>query len=167
MKNIVQMPSRLALNLQRFADTADASQGLLSKGTTLAYVAHGGSGSPTEITGISTVPEIGADPEKVDVTTLADDKKKSITGLQDASSLAFSAIYKGANFAAANKIAGDTIYDWTVTYPDGMTVTFTGQASIKLSSAEVNGVLKFTLTIIVSDGPDFHPVETATPTPKS
>jgi hypothetical protein len=161
MKNSTLIAPRVLMDLQHFAD---ASQGLLSKGTTLGYVAHGGSGSPTEITDISTVPEIGSDPEKVDVTTLKDDKKKSIAGLQDSSSLAFTAIYKGANFAAANKIAGDTPYDWTVTYPDGMTVTFTGKASIKFSSAEVNGALKFTLTIVVSDGPDFHPVAT-TPEP--
>ncbi|MFD1431232.1 phage tail tube protein [Lacticaseibacillus yichunensis] len=149
------------MNLQRFAETADASQGLLSKGTTLTYTPHGGSGTATEITDISTVPEIGSDPEKVDVTTLADDKKKSIAGIQDASSLAFTAIYKGSNFKAVSALDTATNYDWTVTYPDGMTVTFTGQPSLKLSSAEVNGALKFTLTVVVSDGPDFHPVDAA------
>lgn len=84
--------------------------------------------------------------------------------MKDSSTLAFTAIYKGSNFAAANNVAGETNYDWTVTYPDGMTITFTGKASIKFSSAEVNGALKFTLTIVVSDGPDFHPV-TANPEP--
>lgn len=154
----------MKIDLQKFADEVDASQGLLSKGTKLTYVEHGGSGSGTEIADISTVPEIGADPEKVDVTTLADSKKKSIAGLQDASSLAFSAIYKGANFKAVNALSSTTNYDWTVTYPDGMTVTFTGQPSLKLGSAEVNGALKFTLTIVVSDGPDFHPATDTAPT---
>ena len=155
----------MKIDLQKFADTVDASQGLLSKGTKLSYTPHGATGgTPTEIVGISTVPEIGADPEKVDVTTLADSKKKSIAGLQDASSLAFSAIYKGANFKAVNALSSTTNYDWTVTYPDGMTVTFTGQPSLKLGSAEVNGALKFTLTIVVSDGPDFHPATDTAPT---
>lgn len=154
----------MKIDLQKFADEVDASQGLLSKGTKLTYVEHGGSGLGTEIADISTVPEIGADPEKVDVTTLADSKKKSIAGLQDASSLAFSAIYKGANFKAVNALSSTTNYDWTVTYPDGMTVTFTGQPSLKLGSAEVNGALKFTLTIVVSDGPDFHPATDTAPT---
>lgn len=164
MKNSTLIVPRVLMDLQRFAASADASQGLLSKGTTLAYTTHGGSGTPTVIEDITTVPEIGSDPEKVDVTTLADDKKKSIAGLKDSSTLAFTAIYKGSNFAAANNVAGETNYDWTVTYPDGMTITFTGKASIKFSSAEVNGALKFTLTIVVSDGPDFHPV-TANPEP--
>ncbi len=153
----------MKIDLQKFADEVDASQGLLSKGTKLSYIEHGGTGAGTEIVGISTVPEIGADPEKVDVTTLADDKKKSIAGLQDASSLAFSAIYKGANFKAVNALSSTKNYDWTVTYPDGMTVTFTGQPSLKLGSAEVNGALKFTLTIVVSEGPDFHPAADTTP----
>lgn len=152
----------MKMNLQKFAETIDSSQGLLSKGTKLAYTPHGGSATPTEIIGISTVPEIGADPEKVDVTTLADANKKSIAGLRDASSLAFTAIYKGSNFKAVNALNTTTNYDWTVTYPDGMTVTFTGQPSVKLGSTEVNGALKFTLTVVVSDGPDFHPVDTQT-----
>lgn len=160
-------PLRAQLNLQRFADAVDASQGLLSKGTTLTYTEHGTSGTQTEITGISTVPEIGADPEKVDVTTLADDKKKSIAGIQDAESLAFTAIYKGENFKAVTALVSTKNYDWTVTYPDGLTVTFTGQPSVKLSSVEVNGALKFTLTVIVSDGPNFKPAEEAAADPES
>lgn len=65
MKNSTLIVPRVLMDLQRFAASADASQGLLSKGTTLAYTTHGGSGTPTVIEDITTVPEIGSDPEKL------------------------------------------------------------------------------------------------------
>lgn len=159
----------MILDLQRFAEEAaakvDASQGLLSQGTTLAYREHGTTGDYTTLTGIKTVPEIGQSPEKVDVTVLTDKKKKAVNGLEDASSLAFACVYKGANFKAANALTGSKkIYDWIVTYPDGMNATFSGQASTKLGQAGINEPITFTVTVVCSDGPDFHePDETPAP----
>lgn len=150
------------MDLQRFADAplVNASQGMLSKGTTLGYKEHGASGDFTLLNDIKTVPEVGQSPEKVDVTVLTDSKKKAIDGLQDSSSLAFVGVYKGANFKAANGIAtSGKIYDWILTYPDGLTVTFTGKASLKLGQAGINEALSFTVTVVVSDGPDYHPVD--------
>ncbi|WP_261806138.1 phage tail protein [Lapidilactobacillus luobeiensis] len=145
------------LDLQRFAADADASQGLLATGTTLGYKVHGDSSTEyTLLEDVKTIPEIGQSPEKVDVTVLTDKKKKAINGLQDSSSLAFACVYKGANFKAANGISDNgKVYDWIVTYPDGMTCTFTGQASIKIGQAGINEPITFTVTVVVSDGPDF------------
>ncbi|MFT8836858.1 phage tail tube protein [Liquorilactobacillus satsumensis] len=143
------------LNLQRFADTVDASAGLAGTGSKLEMSSDGGT-TFNEVASIKTIPDIGADPENIDVTSLADTKKKNVPGIQNTSTLAFAVVYKGDNFKTALKNAGDhKQYKWKVTYPDGMTATFTGSYTIKMGNVAVNGALDFTISIVVSDGPDF------------
>lgn len=143
------------LNLQRFADTVDASAGLAGTGSKLEMSSDNGT-TFTEVASIKTIPDIGADPEKIDVTSLADDKKKNVPGIQNTSTLAFQVVYKGDNFKTALTHAGDhKQYKWRVTYPDGMTATFEGSYTIKMGNVAVNGALDFTISIVVSDGPDF------------
>lgn len=139
-------------DLQKFA--VDAKDGLAATGSKLEMSTDG-----TEFTvvgGIKTIPDIGSDPESIDVTTLEDTKKKSVPGIENTSTLAFTFVYKGANFATALKNAGDNKqYNWRVTYPDGMTAKFTGSYTIKMGNIAVNGALEYTISIVVSDGPDF------------
>ena len=140
------------LDLQRFA--VDASAGLAGTGSKLEMSTDGT--AFTEVAGIKTIPDIGADPENIDVTSLADDKKKNVPGIENTSTLAFAVVYKGDNFKTALAHAGDhKQYKWKVTYPDGMTATFTGSYTIKMGNVAVNGALDFTISIVVSDGPDF------------
>ena len=110
-------------DLQRFA--ADASAGLAGTGTKLEMSTDGTKFE--EIGGVKTIPDMGSDPENIDVTDLSDTKKKSVPGIENTSTLAFTFVYKGANFATALTHNGDNKqYKWQVTYPDGMTATFTG-----------------------------------------
>ncbi|MCD7113426.1 phage tail protein [Limosilactobacillus agrestis] len=142
----------LNLDLQRFA--VDSTEGLVGTGTKLERSTDGTTWE--EIADIKTVPELGGDTEKVDVTTLADDRRKQVEGIQNASNVQFQAIYKGSSFAKALKQAGDRKqYQWRVTYPDGMTATMRGSYNIKFASVAVNGALGYTITITVSDGPHF------------
>jgi hypothetical protein len=72
------------------------------------------------------------------------------------SNLAFTTVYKTTNFSdLISKADGKTIYDWKVTYPDGMTATFSGSFTLATAQAAVNGSIDFTITVVVSDGPDF------------
>ncbi|MFT8584822.1 phage tail tube protein [Liquorilactobacillus hordei] len=140
------------IDLQRFA--ADASAGLVATGTKLEMSADGT--AFTEIAGIKTIPDIGADPETVDVTDLADTKKKSVAGIENTQNLALACVYKGENFTDLIAKSGDgKQYHWKVTYPDGMTATFQGSFTIKIGNVAVNGAMDFTITVVVSDGPDF------------
>ena len=136
------------INLQLFAEEF---AGLLSKGTVLAYKKGE---ELTEIAGVKSVPAIGSDPEKVDVTDLQSDKKKYIKGLQDVDNLEFSVVYKGKNFADYKTLvdAGEEV-DWVITYPDGMKVEFRGEPDVKLDGVEVNAAIGFSIVIVVSDGP--------------
>lgn len=145
----------LKTDLQKFAETfVDPSLGLLTKGTKLAFKSSAEM-EFVEVAAVKTIPDIGSDPEKVDVTSLEDGKKKSISGLQDSTNLAFGVVYKGENFyQLLDKQGTDKQYDWKITYPDGLTVTFKGAFSLKLGNAEVNKSMDYTITVVVSDGPD-------------
>lgn len=129
--------------------------GLLSKGAVLSY--RDTSGSKT-IAAVKSIPAMGADPEKVDVTHLGSAKKAYITGIQDSDNLEFAIIYQGDNFKDVDTLvkAGKAV-EWTVTYSDGMKVDFTGQPSYKFDGVEVNQALGFNLVVVVSAGPTFTP----------
>ncbi|EQC55580.1 major tail protein [Lactococcus cremoris subsp. cremoris TIFN6] len=129
--------------------------GLLSKGAVLSY--RDTSGSKT-IAAVKSIPAMGADPEKVDVTHLGSAKKAYIAGIQDSDNLEFAIIYQGDNFKDVDTLvkAGKAV-EWTVTYSDGMKVDFTGQPSYKFDGVEVNQALGFNLVVVVSAGPNFTP----------
>lgn len=129
--------------------------GLLSKDTTLSY--KDGETSKT-VAAVKTVPAMGSDPEKVEVTHLGSAKKAYIAGIQDTDNLEFAIVYQGDNFKDIDTLVktGKSV-DWTVTYPDGMKSEFTGQPSYKLDGAEVNQAIGFNLVIVVSEGLDITP----------
>jgi hypothetical protein len=137
----------LKMDIQKFA-------GLLSKDTKLGLKTTGS--TYKDLPGLQSVPEIGGDPEQVDVTTLADSNKKYIAGIQDMDSLEFTFLYDNTTFKElkALQLAG-TEGDFKITYPDGSTCTFKGGVTVKMGGAEVNGAFQFTLAITVSSGPDF------------
>lgn len=131
--------------------------GTLSKGTTLSYNS-GESGSPswTELGGIKTIPAMGSDPEKVDVTTLGDETRKYIKGLQDADTLEIAFVDKKKNFSDVLTLCqANKEYQFKVTYPDTSTAEFTGQPTIKRDSLEVNGAMGFSVSIVCSVAPHF------------
>ena len=129
----------LPMNLQLFA-------GLLTKGTALSMK----SGSESGFT------EIGGDPEQVDVTTLKDANKKYISGIQDMDSLEFTFLYDKAVFTKLKAVqTSGKEAKFELSYPDGAKCTFTGGVTVKMGSGEVNGAYQFTLSVTVSDGPDW------------
>lgn len=142
----------MLFNLQRFAAVA----GLASQGTKLEYSEDGTKWNP--VGGVKTIPEMGGSPQTIDVTTLSSPRQESIEGLQQNQSLAFQCVYQGDNFAALAALSGNhKQYKWKVTFPDGTTSTFTGSFVIKTDSYGTNAALSFTITVTVSEGPNFTP----------
>ena len=80
--------------------------GLLTKGMKLSYKASGE--TYTELTNLQSVPELGnSAPEKIDVTVLSDEVKKSIAGLQDSSQdLSFKFLYEKTQFTSLAALSG-------------------------------------------------------------
>lgn len=142
----------LEMNLQRFAEKID---GLLSKGTKLSYK----SGAETkEVAAVKSIPAIGTDPEKIEVTHLQSERKAYIKGLQDTDTMEFAIVYQGANFKDIHTLvkAGKAV-EWIIEYPDGMKAEFTGEPDYKIDGAEVNQAIGFNLVVVVSKGPDVTP----------
>ncbi len=149
------LKQKMEMNIQLFADEI---RGLLSKGTKLSY--KDGATEKT-IAAVKSIPAIGSDPEKVDITTLESEAKEYIEGLQDTDNYEFAIVYRGSNFADIHAIVEQKkTLDWTITYPDGMKVEFSGTASYKIDGAEVNSAIGFNLVIVVSKAPKVTPAST-------
>jgi len=80
-------------------------------GTYLMYKASGSS-EFTKLVDIKNFPDLGGEPERVDVTTLSDRVRKYAMGVQDLASFTF-----GANYIAVYKAGGDVnaAQDMTIT----------------------------------------------------
>lgn len=125
--------------------------GILSKDTTLS-VKKDGATDYTVIPDLMEVPELGGDPEKVEVTTLADGVKKYIPGVKDLGDLAFKFLYDNSgpdsNYRILRSIqeSGQSA-EFKVEYPDGTGHVFTAYVNVKMDAAAVNGVLTFTASM--------------------
>jgi hypothetical protein len=60
----------------------------------------------TKLCDIKSFPDMGGEPERIDVTTLSDGQRKYIQGVQDISSSTFSANYIAADLAKINALSG-------------------------------------------------------------
>ncbi|MFS7206718.1 phage tail tube protein [Carnobacterium divergens] len=151
------MKKNIEMNLQMFADEEIA--GLLSKGAKLTYKKGA---SEVTVAAVKSIPALGSDPEKVDVTHLGSEKKAYIKGIQDVDNLEFAIVYQTKNFTDVHALVKENkSVDWTITYPDGLKATFKGIPDFKFDGVEVNGALGFSLVIVVSEGPDMVPVTNA------
>ena len=127
--------------------------GILTKDMKLFY---GKDTAKKELTNLMEIPEIGnTAPEKIDVTVLTDEVKRSISGLGDsAQDLAFKFLYEETQFTDLINLKGTQ--DWEVVLPDGKKkATFTGTPSVKLGAAAPNGALTYTLNVSVESKIDF------------
>jgi hypothetical protein len=108
-----------------------------------------GGGNMTTLTNLQEIAELGNNAkEKIDITVLSDDAKKSMDGLSDtAQDLPFKFLYEKEQFNTLAALEGE--YAWCVTLPDGMTATFTASPSVKLAGAGVSAALTYTLTLSV------------------
>lgn len=130
-----------------------AAEGLLSKGITLSYTTATVA-EPVEIPDLLEVPEMGGDPEQVDVTTLADGVRRYIPGVKDYGDLAFTFLYDNSTATSSFRIlkgiqADDEVATFTLTYPDGTKHEFDAKVNVKMGSAAVNGALQFTATLFL------------------
>lgn len=122
--------------------------GILTKGITLGYKA-GDTSSYSILTNLQEIPEIGnGAPEKIEVTTLADNVKTYIAGLGDSGQeLAFKFLYEKTQFETLIALTGSC--GWQVAMPDGITATFNGTPSVKFDGASPNNAVTYTLTVMV------------------
>lgn len=127
---------------------------ILSKGITLSYKASSSASSYTDLTDLLEIPALGATPEKIDVTTLADGEKHYINGLKDYGDLQFKFNYAPEQFNTLNALAGDI--EWQVGLPDGAlgaidtVASFSGEPAVALEGVGVGAAMTYTLSIALS-----------------
>lgn len=129
--------------------------GILSQGIKLGYK-EGTASTYTILDNLQEIPDLGQAPELIDVTCLADANKRSINGMVDYGTLEFTFLYDSGVYGTLDAMAGKAI-DWQVELPDAATASghgsqfqWTGQPSVALSGAAVNGALQFKLSISVA-----------------
>ena len=127
---------------QRVGGALTPGTGESSEGAKISYKS-GGESSYVEIPDLQEIPELGGDPEQIDVTTLADSVKRSIPGVKDLGDLTFKFLYKKENFLAMKALSGT--YSFKVEFSDGLTATFSAIPNVKMGSAAVNGALTYSM----------------------
>ena len=124
---------------------------MLANGITLAMKKSGES-EYVILPGLKEAPELGADPEKVDNTTLADAVKIYELGIGDAGDLAYKFKWENrtadSTYRKLRAVAGtkETV-SFKETFPDGTAFTFDAQCSLKVGGGGVNAAMEYTLNL--------------------
>lgn len=126
--------------------------GLLTKGITLSYKK---SETYEVIHNLQSVPAFGGAAEKVDVTTLEDGNYKYINGIKDFGDMAFGFLYDNTAETSNYRICrgleeAGKVVDWKVSFPDGTSFEFSGEASTTIEEGSVNAAVTFTLNITLN-----------------
>ena len=135
-----------------------APTGLLTKGVKFYYATYTAStlGSYTQLEGLQSFPDLGAAPEKVDVTTLADSMRHYIKGVQDLSDLDFTFLYDNSgassNYRLAKALESEAKVSVKIEFPDTTTFVYDAQISVRITGGEVNAALQFVVnTSLLTD----------------
>ena len=117
------------------------------------------------ISGLTDIPDMGATPEKLDVTTLADEVRKYISGVKDFGDLEFTFIYESGadgNYKQLNDIVekeenknGETAC--SVKFPDGSQFAFKGEINLRIVGVGVNAVITFVMSVALSEDIAYTP----------
>lgn len=126
--------------------------GLLTKDITLSYKKDA---EYVQIHNLQSCPALGGAAERVDVTTLEDGNYKYINGIKDFGELAFGFLYDNSTATSNYRICrtledAGAMVDWKVTFPDGTTFDFSGEASTSIDEGGVNAAVTFTLNITLN-----------------
>lgn len=112
-----------------------------------------------EIAGLTDIPDMGAAPEKLDVTTLADEYRQYINGVKDFGDLEFTFIYESGaegNYAQLAAMEGAGVKECIVTFPDNSTFTFEGDISVRIVGVGVNAVITFVMSVALQSEIEYN-----------
>lgn len=119
---------------------------MLANGITLGYKASGS--TYTILPGLQEVPELGMEPEKVEVTTLADTAKQYEYGIGDYGDLEFTFKYSNKTATDSYRVLrgfADTkaVKEFEMTFPDGTKFQWSAMVNVKVSGGGVNAAITF------------------------
>ena len=129
--------------------------------TYLMYKTTSAATQYTKLVDIKNFPDLGGEPERIDVTTLSDRVRKYTAGVQDISSFSFTANYIAADYAKINGLSGTqgAYAIWigattsngvdTPTGDDGKW-SWTGDIYVYKTGGDVNAAQEMTITAFPS-----------------
>lgn len=130
-------------------------------GTYLMYKATTAATQYSKLVDIKNFPDLGGEPERVDVTTLSDRVRKYAMGVQDLSSFTFGANYIASDYQRIHALTGkqtefalwigdsENAGVYTPTGSDGQWA-FTGDIAVYKAGGDVNAAQDMTITIFPS-----------------
>lgn len=131
---------------------------MLANATTLSFC-ETKKGEFKNLDGLQEIPELGVEPEKVDITCLSDTVKQYEMGIGDAGDISYTFLLKDENdpdgayqTLLEYQNSGTSIYFKQTLKGDGMSIKFKGQPSVKLGGGGVNTAMTFTLNIALQSG---------------
>lgn len=117
--------------------------------TTLNYKSTQG-GAYAKLVDITSYPDLGSAPSKLDTTDLSATKfKTSILGLQEVPDLTFEANYDKTAFNTINGLSGEQFFQLVFGTTDG-TFTWKGQVAVYANGGGVDEVRKMTIVLSAS-----------------
>ena len=116
---------------------------------------------------IKEFPDLGGEPERLDITTLSDPMRLYIPGIQDTESMSVTANYTPENFATIKALEGQNLNlaiwfgattSGSTDTPDGSygKFSFEGQVNTYVNGAGVNEVVDMTISITPSTAIQFE-----------
>ena len=115
----------------------------------MLYGKKNGTNSYSELVEIKDVPESGADPEQIEVTTLKRAKRAYVAGRQDSPAQSFTFNYTEENyFTKLTPYAdGTTIHEFLVRFQDGTGTYIKGSCVIRKNAVSLDSAVEGTLVI--------------------
>lgn len=126
---------------------------MLANGAKLEYKDKGGA-SYTNLPGLKEIPEMGADAEKVENTTLTDTHKMYEMGVGDLPDMKYKFKYDNQSATSPYRIMREAqkagkVLTFKETLKDGSATEYDAQVSVKRTGGSLNGVIEFELTVLV------------------
>ena len=140
---------------------AAATTAISTYKTYLMYKATTSATQYTKLCDIKSFPDMGGEPERIDVTTLSDGQRKYIPGVQDISSSTFTANYIAADLTKINNLSGKQtdfqlwfgatggVGQETPTGQDGI-YSWTGDIMAYVNGGDVNSAVEMTIVVFPS-----------------
>jgi hypothetical protein len=120
----------------------------------------------TQLYSITSLPDLGGAPERIDVTTLAHKVSHSMPGVQQLDALEFNGLMgkfgpeEGPTtdeFAALKALDNKTLHYFEIGFSDGSKFKFAGYPTAYATGVEVNAAAGYTLSVALNSEITFTP----------
>jgi len=96
---------------------------------------------------IKTYPDILGTPERIDVTTLSDTRRKYVPGVEASDNMSFTLNYDAATYAEFEDYAAEDNLFFNLVLPDGAVFAWQGTLTVGFPGKGVNDAIEFTVNV--------------------